>query len=161
MPRFIDNRIKRTCSVLSCFASFSLRRTSTMYPLKWFSRSRFLSMPTNRSSLPYFVEKSLNNDLKNQNVSYAYWNRWTVDDLCTYLPCRLAASRSVRKSSRFWRSFLRISRCSSSARTLTYFSKHCLRSRDVNSRYRWSKTILWSSFSHVLNADTYKWTKSN
>lgn len=72
----------------------------------------------------------------------------------TYLPCKLMDSINARKSSRFCLILLRFSRRSSSARSLTYFSNTCFRSRDVNSKYRGSKTILWSSFSHVLNADT-------
>ena len=42
---------------------------------------------------------------------------------------------------------------SSSALSRTYFSKTCFRSLDVSNKYLGSNTILWSSFSHVENAE--------
>lgn len=72
----------------------------------------------------------------------------------TYFPWRLASIISFLKSS--FRSFIlfRFSRRSSSARSLTYLSNTCFLSFDVSRRYRGSKTILWSSFSQVENAET-------
>lgn len=76
--------------------------------------------------------------------------------MITYFPWRPASSISFLYSSfRSFNLFL-FSLLSSSARSFTYLSKTCFRSLDVNSKYRGSNTILCSSFSHVLNAETYK-----
>lgn len=72
-----------------------------------------------------------------------------------YLVERLASSINSLKASRRIFILLRFSCLSSSARSFTYFSNTCLRSFDVNNKYRGSNTILCNSFSHVLNADTY------
>uniref|UniRef100_A0A7G3B6X4 Uncharacterized protein n=1 Tax=Lutzomyia longipalpis TaxID=7200 RepID=A0A7G3B6X4_LUTLO len=121
-----------TCSFLKILSSFSRFRRSTMNSLKSPSRSRTFSIALKRSSFANRCTKSVKDDF----------------------PCRLADSMRARKSSRFCRILLRFSRRSSSARSLTYFSKTCLRSLDVSSKYLGSKTILCNSFSHVLKAET-------
>lgn len=92
------------------------------------------------------------------NPSFLTPNHIFLDFTSTYFPWSLASSRSWRNESFFSRSFRCFSRLSSSARSLTYCSNTCFLSLDVRSKYRWSNTILWSSFSHVENADTYKQT---
>jgi hypothetical protein len=72
----------------------------------------------------------------------------------THLPCRCDSLSSFLKASFFSLSLFLFSRRSSSALSLTYFSKTCFRSLDVNRRYLESNTILWSSFSQVLKAET-------
>lgn len=79
----------------------------------------------------------------------------SAGQISTYFPCSLASSKSCRKASFFSRSFRCFSRLSSSALSLTYCSNTCFLSLEVRSRYLWSNTILWSSFSQVENADTY------
>lgn len=71
-----------------------------------------------------------------------------------YLVERLASSINCLKASRLIFILLRFSCLSSSARSLTYFSKTCFLSFDVSNKYRGSNTILCNSFSHVLKADT-------
>lgn len=70
------------------------------------------------------------------------------------MPCRCDSLSNFLKESFFSLNLFLFSRRSSSALSLTYFSKTCLRSLEVNSKYLESKTILCSSFSHVLKADT-------
>lgn len=75
-------------------------------------------------------------------------------ECCTYLPCKWASLRSFLNDSLRSRSLFLFSLRSSSALSLTYLSNTCFRSLDVKSRYLGSKTILCSSFSQVLKADT-------
>lgn len=95
---------------------------------------------------------------KSESILVLIWKereKWCCYQI-TYFPCIFVDSIKLRKSSRFCRILLRFSRRSSSARSFTYFSNTCLRSRDVSSKYRGSNTILCNSFSHVLKADTWK-----
>ena len=72
----------------------------------------------------------------------------------THFPCSPASSINLLNSSLRSLILFLFSLRSSSARSFTYFSNTCFLSLDVSSRYLGSKTILCSSFSHVLNAET-------
>ena len=73
----------------------------------------------------------------------------------THFPCSPASSINLLNSSLRSLILFLFSLRSSSARSFTYFSNTCFLSLDVSSRYLGSNTILCSSFSHVLNAETY------
>lgn len=73
----------------------------------------------------------------------------------THFPCSPASSINLLNSSLRSLILFLFSLRSSSARSFTYFSNTCFLSLDVSRRYLGSKTILCSSFSHVLKAETW------